>query len=150
MKMKRNEFIDKYEIDDNYEEWFLSKRMFESDLKVLGWKAIDYKPIHVFSDSLVELDVILTNPNFYTDGYVIGNSRKSEIMASGTFKFTYRDNVYIDFIKFFEVEGIEALKHLDEIVWDESMDWIIVDKKYGKLKGQFDEWDSCPTRKGVE
>ena len=148
--MKRNDFIEQYNIDEEHEEWFLTERTFANDLKVIGWTSKFTKQLGEYHDKFNELDIICTNPNFYKDGDIIGNSRKSLIMASGIFRFTYRGKEYTDFIVFLKEEGLEALSNLSEIQWDESMDWIIVDKKQGKLKGQFDDWDECPTRKEVE
>jgi len=148
--MRRNEFIEEYNIDENHEEWFLTERAFTNDLKVLGWTKKYTKQLSEYHDKFNELDVICTNPNFYKDGDIISNSRKSVIMASGMFRFTYRGKQYTDLLIFLKEEGHEALNNLSEIQWDESMDWIIVDKKQGKLKGQFDDWDECPTRKEVE
>ena len=59
----------------------------------------------------------------------------------------YDDRVKLPFLK---ENGVEALNHLDKIEWVEIMDWLIVDKKTGMLKAQFDDWDNCPTRKEVE
>ena len=72
------------------------------------------------------------------------------IMASGIFRLKYRDKIYTDLYEFLKEEGIEVLNNLNEITWIETMDWIIVSKKEGKFKGQFDDWDDCPTRKEVE
>ena len=148
--MRRSEFIEKYKIDEEHEEWFLSSRAFNNDLKVLGWKAIEPKPLYEYHSEFNELDIICTNPNFYNDGSIIGDSRKSMIMASGIFRLKYRDKIYTDLYEFLKEEGIEVLNNLNEITWIETMDWIIVSKKEGKFKGQFDDWDDCPTRKEVE
>ena len=148
--MKRNEFIEKFKIKEEHEEWFLTERMFSNDLKVMGWKMNTPKLLYDYSSSLKELDIICTNPNFYKDGDIIGNSRKSEIMASGMIKINYNGKEYTDMYLFLKEEGIEALSDLENIQWDESMDWIIVNKKQGTLKAQFDDWDECPERKEVE
>ena len=148
--MKRNEFIEKYKINEEHEEWFLSERAFTNDLKVMGWKIITPKLLHEYNPIFNESDITCTNPNFYKDGDIIGNSRKSEIMASGMFKIKYNGKEYTNMYLFIKEEGIEALSDLENIQWDESMDWIIVNKKQGTLKAQFDDWDECPQRKEVE
>tara|TARA_R100000458_G_C8236965_1_gene217034 strand:- start:458 stop:907 length:450 start_codon:yes stop_codon:yes gene_type:complete len=148
--MRRQEFLEKYKISEEYEEWFISTRAFTNDLKVNGWKINEPKQLFEFHSKFNELDIICTNPNFYKDGEIIGNSRKSSIMASGMFRFTYEGKQYTDFYVFLKENGVEALNNLDKIQWDEIMDWLIVDKKTGMLKAQFDDWDNCPTRKEVE
>jgi len=148
--MKRREFLKEYNINEEHEEWFLSNRALTLDLKVMGWKLKDYKPIYELHKSFNELDIICTNPNFYKDGDVIANSRKSEIMASGIIKIIYEGVEYTDINVLLEQKGVEALKELNNIEWNETMDWIIVDKKTGNLMGQFDNWDECPQRKEVE
>ena len=148
--MRRQEFLEKYKISEEYEEWFISTRAFTNDLKVNGWKINEPKQLLEFHSKFNELDIICTNPNFYKDGEIIGNSRKSSIMASGMFRFTYEGKQYTDFYVFLKENGVEALNNLDKIQWDEIMDWLIVDKKTGMLKAQFDDWDNCPTRKEVE
>ena len=148
--MRRDEFIEQYGIEEKYEDWFLTNNIFKNDLQILGWKPLPPKPLYKYHREFNELDIICTNPNFYTDGALIGNSRKSEIMASGYVKFKYNNNVYTDFEEFIKVEGIDALKNLKDIEWIETMDWIIVNKKQGNLVGQFDDWVECPTRKEVE
>ena len=148
--MRRQEFLEKYKISEEYAEWFISTRAFTNDLKVNGWKINEPKQLFEFHSKFNELDIICTNPNFYKDGEIIGNSRKSSIMASGMFRFTYEGKQYTDFYVFLKENGVEALNNLDKIQWDEIMDWLIVDKKTGMLKAQFDDWDNCPTRKEVE
>ena len=148
--MRRQEFLEEYNIGEEYEEWFISTRAFTNDLKVNGWKINEPKQLFEFHSKFNELDIICTNPNFYKDGEIIGNSRKSTIMASGMIKFTYEGKQYTDFYVFLKENGVEALNNLDKIQWDEIMDWLIVDKKTWMLKAQFDDWDNCPTRKEVE
>lgn len=147
--MKRNEFIKKYNIDDDYEEWFLTKKIFVIDLKTMGWKLIECKTMFEVYAKFGE-NIICTNPNFYTDGKIIAESRKSVIMASGMKKFNYDGTPYESLEDLFKVEGDEVLKHIDNWEWEEVMDWIIVNKKSGKLIAQFDNWDDCPERKEVE
>lgn len=148
--MKRNEFIKEYKIDEEYEEWFLTERIFNNDLKSLGWKLIDYKPIKQVHYKFNDLDIICTNPNFYTDGKTIAESRKSKIMASGIVSFTYDGKEYSNLEELLKVEGVEVLEHIKKLEWNEVMDWIIVSKKEGRLIAQFDNWDECPSRKEVE
>ena len=148
--MKRNEFIKEYKIDEEYEEWFLTERIFNNDLKSLCWKLIDYKPIKQVHYKFNDLDIICTNPNFYTDGKTIAESRKSKIMASGIVSFTYDGKEYSNLEELLKVEGVEVLEHIKKLEWNEVMDWIIVSKKEGRLIAQFDNWDECPSRKEVE
>ena len=148
--MRRQEFLDEYNIGEEYEEWFISSKAFTNDLKVNGWSINIPKKLYEYHSKFNELDIICTNPNFYKDGEVIGKSRKSLIMASGMFRFKYKGKEYTDFYMFLKENGVEALNNLDNIEWIEIMDWLIVDKKTGKLKAQFDDWDDCPTRKEVE
>ena len=133
--MRRQEFLDEYNISEEYEEWFISSKAFTNDLKVNGWSINIPKKLYEYHSKFNELDIICTNPNFYKDGEVIGKSRKSLIMASGMFRFKYKGKEYTDFYMFLKENGV---------------DWLIVDKKTGKLKAQFDDWDDCPTRKEVE
>ena len=148
--MKRKDFIKRYNIGDNHEEWFLSNKGFINDLQVLGWKLQKPKYLCDYHRDFNKVDVICTNPNFYTDGDIIGNSRKTIIMASGIFRFKYNEKEYTNLHIFLKEEGLEVLSHLEKIEWIEVMDWIIVGKKDGRLKGQFDDWDDCPTRKDVD
>ena len=147
--MKRNEFIKKYNIEGDYEEWFLTKRIFVLDLKTMGWKLIKCKSMFEVYNKFGG-NIICTNPNFYTDGNIIAESRKSLIMASGMKKFSYDGKVYDTLEDLFKAEGDGVLKHIEKWEWQEVMDWIIVNKKSGRLLAQFDNLDDCPERKDVE
>ena len=154
--MNYEEFLDEYKIEEEYEEWFLSKGLFTSDLKILGWKLIGEKYLDYLHSEFNNIDIVCTNPNFYKDGHIIAQSRKSLVISSGFIKFDYPlDNseerqAYTSFYPFFMDNGWEVIGNLRQIDWKEVKDWLIVTKKEGKLLAQFNLWENCPTRKEVE
>ena len=149
--MKYNEFIEKYNLEEGkIEEWFIPKKAFENDLKFAGWKLNEHKYLHNIHSEFKELNVICTNPNFYTDGNVIANSRRSIIQSCGQVRLLFEGKQYSNMFDLFKEMGAEVLKDFSKIEWVEIMDWIIVTKKDNILIGQFSEWDELPIRKDVE
>ena len=154
--MNYEEFLKEYKIEQEYEECFLSKGLFNSDLKALGWKLVGEKYIHYLHSEFNDIDIVCTNPNFYKDGHVIAQSRKSVIISSGFIQFEYpldkseEVKQYTSFYPLFMDNGWEVIGNLNQIKWHEVKDWLIVAKKDGKLLSQFDSWENCPTRKEVE
>ena len=149
--MDYEELIDKYKIEEPFDEWFLEEGVFRGDLKYDGWKLTNPKKLseihHEFNDS----KLVITNPNFYEDGWVLAESRRSRIIASGLqTEFTWDDKVYTSFYTLFKDYGPHILGWFSALTWSETKDWFIVDKKSNKLLGQFDYWDDAPTRKEVE
>ena len=154
--MNYEEFLEEYKIEEDYEEWFLSKGLFESDLKVMGWKLMGEKYIDYLHSEFNDIDIVCTNPNFYKDGHIIAQSRKSLVVASGFIKFDYpldaleEIKTYTSFYPLFQENGWEVIGNFNQIKWLEIKDWLIVAKKDGKLLAQFDSWEECPSRKEVE
>ena len=103
-----------------------------------------------------DIDIVCTNPNFYKDGHIIAQSRKSLIISSGFVEFIFPSNpqeikhTYTSFYPFFQDNGWEAIGNLNQIKWLEIKDWLIVSKNNGDLLAQFDSWENCPSRKEVE
>jgi len=148
--MKYEEFLERYKVGREQEDWFLTKRLFSSDLKVLGWKVVDSKPLDTFHGDFNNLDIVCTHPNFYRDGHIVAQSRKSIIMSSGFIEFiSHKNNRYSSLYRYFQQED-NAMEELNNIKWLEVKDWIIVNKKSGEMLAQFDTWDDCPTRKELE
>jgi hypothetical protein len=146
--MKYREFIE--DLQEEIEDWFVPIKAFENDLKFLGWRVRNLKFLYAYDDSFEELNVICTNPNFYSDGEIIADSRQSLIQASGNIKFNYKNKIYENFVELFREFGSEVVNDFSNIQWLEVMDWIIVSKKENYLLGQYDNWDNIPKRKEVE
>tara|TARA_Y100000593_G_scaffold17268_1_gene34530 strand:+ start:12497 stop:12946 length:450 start_codon:yes stop_codon:yes gene_type:complete len=149
--MDCNELWETYRIDEPYTDWFLDERVFKADLKYDGWKLLEAKMLNEIHSEFNDSQAVLTNPNFYQDGYTLAESRRSKIMASGlTTSFTYDGEEFTSFFQLFKKHGAKVIGLLQDIEWNETKDWIIVDKKSNKLLAQFDYWGDSPTRKDVE
>ena len=147
--MRVSQFYSKYNIDEE-DEFFLPSRIFEGDLKATGWKIKESLTLANFHRNFNDLNIICANPNFYSDGQIIGESRKSIIQASGQPLIKYKDKEYTDISKIVLEHGDEAIADMKNWEWIEDMDWIIVTKKENKLLRQFNKWEDLPTRKEVE
>jgi len=147
--MRITEFYNNYEIDEEAYN-FIPTKMFELDLKQSGWKSKEGKSLAKLHEKFNDLNVICTNPNFYTDGTIIAESRKSIIQASGHPKIKYKGKEFWEIDQLVKINGDEAIKEMKEWEWLQVMDWIIVEKKTNKLLLQFDSWENLPTRKEVE
>ena len=143
-KMRIKEFYERYNIDEEAYN-FVPTKMFNLDLKQSGCKSLS-KLHEKFND----LNVICTNPNFYTDGTIIAESRKSIIQASGHPIIKYKGKEYWEIDHLVKIYGDEAIKEMNEWEWLQIMDWIVVEKKTNKLLLQFDSWENLPIRKEVE
>jgi len=146
--MRLNDFIDEYNINEDDEE-FLHSRIVENDLKASGWKIKEVVKPANYHQKFKDLNVTITNPNFYNDGHIIAESRKSVIMASGY------PIIKLDGLSYYSIENllkpnIDMLKRIKEWEWVQIADWIIVTKKDNILLGQFNSWDELPNRKDVE
>ena len=147
--MRVSQFYSKYNIDEE-DEFFLPSRIFEGDLKATGWKIKESLTLANFHRNFNDLNIICANPNFYSDGQIIGESRKSIIQASGQPLIKYKDKEYRNISKIVLEHGDEAIADMKNWEWIEDMDWIIVTKKENKLLRQFNKWEDLPTRKEVE
>ena len=147
--MRVSQFYSKYNIDEE-DEFFLPSRIFEGDLKATGWKIKESLTLANFHRNFNDLNIICSNPNFYSDGQIIGESRKSIIQASGQPLIKYKDKEYRNISKIVLEHGDEAIADMKNWEWIEDMDWIIVTKKENKLLRQFNKWEDLPTRKEVE
>ena len=145
------ELWETYRIEEPFDEWFLDERVFRAELKRDGWKLGEARKLNEIHNEFNGSSAVLTNPNFYEDGYTLAESRRSKIMASGlSMEFTYEDEEYDSFYHLFKKHGAGVIGLLDNLEWYESKDWIIVNKKTNKLLAQFDYWNNAPTRKDVE
>ena len=138
-----------YNIDEE-SDIFLPSVMVESDLKASGWSLKGGKSLAKFNLKFNDLKIIITNPNFYSDGEIIADSRKSIIQASGHPIIKYKNVEYWDIANMLRIHGDEAIKEMDNWEWLQISDWIIVTKKDNHFLGQFENWEQLPTRKGVE
>lgn len=148
-KMRITEFYKEYDIDEEAYD-FVPTKMFELDLKQSGWKIKEGKSLSKLHDKFNDLNIICANPNFYNDGTIIAESRKSIIQASGHPIVKYNNKEYWEIGHLVKIYGDEAIKEMDKWEWLQVMDWIIVEKKTNKLLLQFDSWEDLPTRKEVE
>jgi hypothetical protein len=145
------ELWETYRIDEPFDEWFLDERLFKAELKRDGWKLGEARKLNEIHNEFNESGIVLTNPNFYEDGYTLAESRRSKIMASGlSMTFSYEGEEFNSFYTLFKKHGAKVIGLLDNLEWSESKDWIIIDKKSNKLLAQFDYWANAPTRKDVE
>lgn len=126
--MRLSKFLSEYSIDEEAEH-FLPTKIFESDLKQSGWKVKESLCLSNFHKNFNELKVICTNPNFYNDGQIIGESRKSIIQASGHPIIKYNNREYWDIGQLVRVNGDTAIAEMDKWEWIQSSDWIVVTKK---------------------
>jgi|SaaInlStandDraft_1057018.scaffolds.fasta_scaffold56121_2 hypothetical protein len=147
--MRLNIFIDEFNIDEDDEE-FLHSRIVESDLKAAGWKIKEVIKPSNYHQKFNELNVTITNPNFYNDGHIIAESRKSVIMASGYPIIKLDGKEYSSVGNLLRANPLDILKRNKEWEWIQTADWIIVTKKDNFLLGQFNEWFNLPNRKDVE
>ena len=147
--MRLNIFIDEFTIDEDDEE-FLHSRIVESDLKAAGWKIKEVIKPSNYHQKFNELNVTITNPNFYNDGHIIAESRKSVIMASGYPIIKLDGKEYSSVGNLLRANPLDILKRNKEWEWIQTADWIIVTKKDNFLLGQFNEWFNLPNRKDVE
>ena len=139
------------DLEQPYNEWFLHEKVFKGELKIGGWKLLHPKPINELHHEFNKSKFVITNPNFYEDGWILAESRRSVIMASGIkTEFVWDGKVWTSFSQLFKEYGPEMLNLFPELNWNETKEWIIVDKKSNKLLAQFDYWDDAPTRKDVE
>ena len=149
--MDCNELWETYRIEEPYDEWFLDERVFRADLKHDGWKLLEGRPLTELHSDFNECKVILTNPNFYEDGWILAESRRSMIIASGLITaFKWKGKPYTSFFQLFREQGAKVIGLLDNLEWEETKDWLVIDKKSNKLLAQFDYWGDSPTRKDVE
>tara|TARA_R110000751_G_scaffold129323_1_gene231367 strand:+ start:674 stop:1207 length:534 start_codon:yes stop_codon:yes gene_type:complete len=147
--MRIRDFEKDYNVDEELEN-FLHSKIVVSDLKSSGWTFKEGKSLSNFHIKFNDLNIIITNPNFYNDGEIIAHSRKSIIQASGHPIVKYKNKEYWDIGHLIRVYGDEAIKEMDEWEWIQICDWIIVSKKDNNLLAQFESWDELPTRKDVE
>ena len=147
--MRLQDFIDEFNINEDDEE-FLHSRIVEQDLKAAGWKIKEVITPANYHQYFKGLKVTITNPNFYNDGHIIAESRKSVIMASGYPIVKFNEKEYWTIDSLLRPNAIERLKRIKEWEWVQVADWIIVTKKDNILLGQFDEWNNLPNRKDVE
>mgnify|MGYP003120383386 CR=1 FL=1 len=147
--MRISKFYSEYNIDEE-DEFFLPSRIFEGDLKASGWKIKESLSLANFHRKFNDLNVICSNPNFYSDGQIIGESRKSIIQASGNPIIKYKGKEYWDIGNLVRIHGDKAIAEMGEWEWLQVMDWIVVTKKDNRLLAQFNKWDELPTRKEVE
>jgi len=143
--------IDEYRVEGPYDEWFLEEGVFRGDLRYDGWKLLEAKPLHTLHKEFNDSRLVMTNPNFYEDGHVLAESRRSVVMASGLgLQFIFKGEEFDSFFTLFSKYGPDVIGMLDEIEWLETKDWIIINKKSNELLAQFDYWPDAPTRKQVE
>ena len=147
--MRFRQFVKDFDIDDEANN-FLPTKLVEGDLKSAGWKIKDVLTPANYHQKFHDLNVIITNPNFYNDGHIIAESRKSVIMASGYPIVKLDGKEYWSVDSLVRVNPLERLKKMKEWEWVQVADWIIVSKKDNFLLGQFDNWDNLPNRKEVE
>ena len=121
-----------------------------ADLKMSGWKVKDTLSLANMHIKFNDLNVIITNPNFYNDGDTIAESRKSIIQASGYPIIKYKNIEYWDISHLVRVHGEEAIKNMDKWEWLQVSDRIIVSKKDNLFLHQFNQWEHLPIRKDVE
>lgn len=147
--MRIQDFIDEFNINEDDEE-FLHSRIVEQDLKASGWKVKEVITPANYHQYFKDLKVTITNPNFYNDGHIIAESRKSVIMASGYPIVKLDGKEYWTIDSLLRPNALERLKKMKEWEWVQVADWIIVTKKDNILLGQFDDWSNLPNRKDVE
>ena len=147
--MRLSKFIEEFNIDEENEE-FLHSRIVEQDLKAAGWKIKDVITPASYHQKFNDLNVTITNPNFYNDGHIIAESRKSVIMASGYPIVKLNGKEYWTIDSLLRPNALERLKKINEWEWVQVADWIIVTKKDNILLGQFNQWGELPNRKDVE
>tara|TARA_R100000951_G_scaffold115084_2_gene122015 strand:- start:284 stop:736 length:453 start_codon:yes stop_codon:yes gene_type:complete len=147
--MRVSNFIDEFNINEDEEE-FLHSRIVEQDLKAAGWKIKEVITPSVYHQKFKDLKVTITNPNFYNDGHIIAESRKSVIMASGYPIIKLDGKEYSSVGNLLRPNALDILKRNKEWEWIQVADWIIVTKKDNILLGQFNDWSNLPNRKDVE
>ena len=147
--MRLSVFFNEYNIDED-DEFFLPTKIFESDLKQAGWKVNESISLANFHRKFNDLKVICTNPNFYRDGQIIGESRKSILQASGHPIVKYKGKEYWDIGHMIRVNGDNTIAEMDDWEWIQTADWIVVTKKDNRLLFQFNEWQRLPNRKELE
>lgn len=147
--MRFREFAKEFELDDEDED-FLPTRLVEGDLKGAGWKIKETLSLSNIHKKFNDLNVIITNPNFYNDGHIIAESRKSIIQACGHPIIKYDNREYWNILQLVKNNGVEVLKSMKDWEWLQVSDWIVVEKKQNFLLAQFNEWNKLPVRKEVE
>ena len=154
MVVKMSKYIEFYKefklIDSDKEEWFIPSKLVSADLKQSGWKIKEPKTLANYHKKFNDLNLTCTNPNFYNDGEIIAESRKSIVMACGHSIIKYKNREYWEPYQIIKNHGYEALKDLDNWEWLQVMDWIIVTKKDNKLLAQFSNLSDLPNRKELE
>ena len=127
------------------------RRVSVSEYADLPNKLLEGRPLTELHSDFNECKVILTNPNFYEDGWILAESRRSMIIASGLITaFKWKGKPYTSFFQLFREQGAKVIGLLDNLEWEETKDWLVIDKKSNKLLAQFDYWGDSPTRKDVE
>jgi|TARA_R100000081_G_C4741975_1_gene129436 hypothetical protein len=147
--MNIKNFYNEYNIDEE-DENFLPSRIFESDLKASGWKIKESLTLANFHRKFNDLKITCSNPNFYSDGQIIAESRKSIIQACGHPIIKYDNKEFWEIGQLVRIYGDKVIADMKNWTWVQDMDWIVVTKKENKLLAQFNKWENLPIRKEVE
>tara|TARA_R110000751_G_scaffold4372_4_gene21403 strand:+ start:796 stop:1233 length:438 start_codon:yes stop_codon:yes gene_type:complete len=140
--MKLKEFIDKY--SEEMLEHIMPRQLFEKDLETLGWNSGVLIYLNALDPSASK-DIVVINPNFYTEGLIVAVAQKSYIVADGETSFKINNTLYDSVSLAIEAEGVDILYDINNWDWEIVKEWRI-NTLNGDYINVFSEFENCPER----